>query len=1225
MDKKITGYRLHFKRILFSGGEIVRTIKFPLSSTSLSSGKNDLINNFESQLINDDLKIRGDVNLNDYLIYEFSSKPIYTLFNFWIDSLKSGIVWADKPASLIDFINEFYLIKSPYDLVWERATEEFKKYFDKKSFKEILISGPIRKTKNPSKKESFKKRIISCLKDEYVIKEGNSLSVESPEVLKFINKIVNSFFDEDGNLILEGKKQDNFWLNEFGIDKSIIQKTKPEGELKDITFVIIPELIVDSFNKEYEVDSLIEKRRVWLKKRFNKEKEIEKNLQLILGLSNNFNGFSNFLGKGLRAFQGGKILMVFGAMSKINPSVKNQENKEKVLESLNFLSDKSKFFTPRPALNIVKSWADYRTFFGGKLQSWYSNGIRRKNELKVQVKEIYEFLTKTADYLAAKISFNDENERYAIKEFELINLKINRLKQFIENENFDISSEDGYLIFDTLLSSLRTQLNLYYQKYLSSEEDNIRDNKDLKGIYQKIYKPIAFFGKATKRKNKKVIEETVPIIESGINNLFSLMKKLEKTFLPKNTFSKVKNKNEDEETILRNLVDYYQNKVSHKMLNSLTFVNKLEEVMKSVVEENDWDRLHSNKYVFYKSEYQKGALELIPLKKGSWIDIFEKIILEMTSYLLTFDLTGLLKDKKILLDWIEIAKNTLAKLIRFNTCDVFTLDELNLDLRNFPKAMDYIKIFKITKVDKNELNFIVQSFILSELKGAATLFSKEKYLAKYNVQAIDADKKFKLFYKPNDGFIEREVNRKNLLKPHQYFVALDKIEDKKIKEKANFLLLTKEDIKPVFIKEENFSKLYKISSSFYQIQFLDKFIYMPEEFKDLGIRLSEWNFVLEREYKIDWDLYTKRPKMTFIENSKKNKLYLSIPFNVFYKSKKKDVSLSKVISNRLSYPILGIDVGEYGLAYLLAEFSDKKIKILKKGFIEDRNIANIKDKFAEIQLKARTGIFNEEDTTIARVRENAIGSLRNKVHYILTSDRGASIIYEGSISNFETGSGRTTKIYDSVKRADTEFETEADKFIHNHVWGKNTKYIGRSLSAYGSSYICSKCYRSIYQFKKEDLREIKLLMREGNILTFFTPIGKVWGYSKNEKFKKDYQFKPTEKDFKEFIKILKDFARPPVGKNKTEVLEKFFLKDNDKKAKIDEFKKKRGASAIFICPFCGFIADADIQAAFIMAVRGYIRFKESQIKEENKSLILEKTINYLKEVQFKPEDIFLPF
>jgi len=158
MDKKITGYRLHFKRILFSGGEIVRTIKFPLSSTSLSSGKNDLINNFEGQLINDDLKIRGDVNLNDYLIYEFSGKPIYTLFNFWIDSLKSGIIWADKPASLIDFINEFYLIKSPYDLVWERATEEFKKYFDKKSFKEILISGPIRKTKNPSKKESFKKK-----------------------------------------------------------------------------------------------------------------------------------------------------------------------------------------------------------------------------------------------------------------------------------------------------------------------------------------------------------------------------------------------------------------------------------------------------------------------------------------------------------------------------------------------------------------------------------------------------------------------------------------------------------------------------------------------------------------------------------------------------------------------------------------------------------------------------------------------------------------------------------------------------------------------------------------------------------------------------------------------------------------------------------------------------------------------------------------------------------
>ena len=46
-------------------------------------------------------------------------------------------------------------------------------------------------------------------------------------------------------------------------------------------------------------------------------------------------------------------------------------------------------------------------------------------------------------------------------------------------------------------------------------------------------------------------------------------------------------------------------------------------------------------------------------------------------------------------------------------------------------------------------------------------------------------------------------------------------------------------------------------------------------------------------------------------------------------------------------------------------------------------------------------------------------------------------------------------------------------------------------------------------------------------------------------------------------------------------------------AELSKIKNKRGNSAIFICPFkgCHAVADADIQAAFIIAIKGYLYAK----------------------------------
>lgn len=430
--------------------------------------------------------------------------------------------------------------------------------------------------------------------------------------------------------------------------------------------------------------------------------------------------------------------------------------------------------------------------------------------------------------------------------------------------------------------------------------------------------------------------------------------------------------------------------------------------------------------------------------------------------------------------------------------------------------------------------------------------------------------------------------------------------------------------------------MLRLSSSPYQLQFLDKYLYRPIGWENIIINLSKWSFVIERKYKINWDIENKKPVLTLEKDTKESKnkkwverIYLAIPFQISsqpiedYSTSIKRVLTGKNI-DRIKHPILGINVGEYGLAYCLVRFDDNHINIIEKGFIKDKNIANIKDKFAEIQQKSREGAFEEDDSTVARVRENAIGALRNRIHHILINKEGSAIIYEYSISNFETGSGRTTKIYNSVKRADTQFESEADKNIHNHVWGKGSKYIGKSLSAYASSYTCVKCARSIYQIDEKDIKDVKVTSRKGNIVEIETPIGKIFGYSKDKKYQKEYKFKSTnnnnkiEEIIKEILKIVKEFARPPILANSESLPE--YIRKQEKK--LERFRNQRGNSSIFVCPFvdCGFVADADVQASLVMAIRGYINLKEASNAEELKKInYLKETSKYLDSISNKDE------
>lgn len=1273
--KKITGYRLHKERILFSGGQVIRTIKFPLVPIDDKSEEGRrFLEQFEKAVIEDDLKIRGDLNLNDYLTHTAAGKTRYTLFDFWIDSLKAGVIWRSKGKELIDFFSS-----NAIDLIWEKGSSNITDYFEKNQFKEILKSIPVRKGQTTRK--SFYKRIVNCVKKEFLVKnKDGTYEVIEPKIAKEINSIVDTFFDENDNLILEGKfQQSKFWKDKYNLDVSILQAAQPPGEYKDITFIIIPELILDDLSKNYPLEELIARREKWLKEFKGSEKDIES----ILCLTDNFNGFNNYLGKIFHGLQSGKLEEVFEAQKKIFPSI--EQNKLEVMNALQFLSEKSKLLD-EVNVSVVNGWHEYRSVFGGKIKSWFSNSQKRKDELDKQIANFQEGLKKAKTYFENE-KFDEEAQQERKDILELLNL----LEQFFTDDTKSIKIEENYLIFISLLALVKRRLNFFYQAYIQKEgeEKKVNNFEPFKGLYEKIHKPVAFYGNSARRANEKFVHKTIPILEDGIANIQKLTAYLQQSFSPKDIFEEVKKEKDTGEDAFRKALQFFWEKHSEGMLNSPDFRKKYEEILKVNTDEGEWQELNNKenkgKYVYYKSPYAKGTLSEIKLKAQDtitneyYLEKLRDLYLKLSHDLLSYNKDSLLRDTKVLLDWIELAKNILGALLRFNTKKEFELKDLLLD--NFEKAKNYVERFPKNQYSKNEYSFIIQSLILSEIRGAATLYAKKDYTAKYTVQIVGSDDKFKLYYIPKDESVSMPQSiadifpsseeRKLLMGPHYYATVLGKVAEKKEAEAFNSLRFTKNGFYPVSISNWDKSKIFRLTSSPYQLQFLDKFLYRPKGWEDIEIGLSEWSFVVERRFKIEWDLETKKPKLLPVtegDEAKKNKLYVAIPFTLKFKEieedkqkielqkeKPKRVTLKDIINgdtkekqdrSRLNYPILGVDVGEYGLAYCLVRFhfnndgyrnltaveivKDKKTGKPICGFIEDRNIGNIKDKFAEIQKRARLGTFDEEDTTVAKVRENAVGALRNRVHVIVT--QGSSVVYEDSISNFETGSGRTTKIYNSVKRADTEHESEADKNIHKHVWGEGTKWAGRNVSAYASSYTCIKCLHSLYEIKKEDLNSVKVVVKKGRIVTMTTPFReiKVKGYlSEKEKYEVGYQFKATDEDLKAFRKIVRDFARPPVSSN-TEVLNEFvsdLLSDN----KLESFKNKRGSSSVFVCPFCHFVADADIQAAFMMAVRGYLRFSgivppdsESATNKSQKSekttgeSFLERTKEILGKQELKP-------
>lgn len=889
----------------------------------------------------------------------------------------------------------------------------------------------------------------------------------------------------------------------------------PEVEVRelDLTWTIDPDATVTEWTAGDDPTKLIEDVLGRYEHVFGKG---DPRIAATIGLGNNGGYLNNILNTASSYLSQGKIDQVAAQLADIYAYSTPQE--KEVARRLKILAD---YLQQLETPHLVESWADYRSTFNGTLESWYSNRERLQKTVEEQLVEVSSAL---ADLVKLFREYKAQSEpSFVIAE------ELRRTIDEVHGNGNTISQEESATL-RLLQRELRNELNMWGLK-------NARKDPRLSQMSTILRKDIQsspfFFGISQRRRFTDLINAKTETTQqlTALRSLWSWLASQAAAV-----------------SLTDRQVDAFAvSSVRAEHPRMVALYTKIEQVLETSFSK----RTQRSRYFVSGYEHQAGLkkLEYKPVMLHDIIALFQDSQALETAIQQP-------SEEYLLRDLTQLSRTLLAAAV------AGLPSEIHYDISSIvqlltPRQHTLLeRMGNEPKIGKDTLR-ILQSYIHSSLSGYAALMSHREIVVRAAVQAINGSQTLCA-----TGIVTSKKGHKN----RRYYYHFPKLQDagdicQEVSLAQKPYNFGKADFRP---KSQEVPVL-EIHSSRHQLQFMEWLVGKMKKRKNT-LQAGGAFSVAEYTATIDWE--GAQPRISHTEDMR---VYTSQPFTIVPKEEPR--TIDRVDSPRF----IGIDGGEYGLAYMVVEVSKNRAKKVASGFITAPGHRQLGMRVKQLRETHVRATFSSPDNRLSRIRESVTGAYRNQLAN-LELKYNATLAFEMSLSSFDNGR-EMIKLYDAIKRADVKLKGNAAQ--NKQAWGnlkRDQHAWAREVVAAGTSQTCSKCKRWTRKFITD------------NQVYPLTPHKKIGRLSV-----------ATLDNGVPVVAFLDDDPQSVIGKDlKTAIykamlptIEGVALQLVDKKTLGDskEWVEKRGNKAIYICPFtdCHHLADADLQAAQNIALRGYVK------------------------------------
>ena len=1150
------GYRLHLQRLRLTGESAIRTIKYPLKSDDNTGALLKL-----TQAIKNDYEnLYGPLNLQTY----HRNKSLHSLRDFWLDCLRCGAVICPSEGKILDTLRSLSgsieRIDNKQQEKMRQVNPQFLSLIDFSLFKdEVLLSSVIKSTK---KGFGF-----------FLDKEDHKSKALEKEMLQ-------------ATVGIKAEQQTAYWLENYGADKRLYQ---PADDKLVTPIFLLPDIPFEEDEQATPIELITKIERYLVDKLDSYQ---EKQIINYLGPGNNATGLSATFNKFFTYLKDGDLQQIEAVFDNMAPGV--WRDRDELRRRLEFLSASVKALADP---SLVKTWADYRSDFGGKLKSWISNGLRQddiirqhlfgqkfaEEEKKKDKPGHLDRLNEIRDKIeASKSPFDVPDYQESITEIKDI------VQQMIESlHTIELSSGNERINVDQLedyryqLGALRSKLNELHYKVCGDSEKDRADNK-YKQLFKDLPRIPSFLGDvkiAPDGVYDKYLD-SVNRVKRGIQ-LFKDVDRLLDDSPQSIPESQRPSPDKHQEAVYR----FLQSLLKLAQIND----GKISPIADQIIRQTlavvgvDVSKYIEPKYYIFKPPQARRRGQQISLKQtDDLLGLIPELLAQTKIKWNKYDSVNHLPDW---LGFIEITKIRLS--LASQTYDMAGCQRLltQEDIKNyFPKvSIIFNRYPKEKHADTASLNTVIQQAICSEMRGTASKMTTEKIINRWVVQPIDSEKKFPIV-------TDAESKDKPRQKGQNYYIQYPSAGGEDSSQLLTKNIFKQKDINDDVLKQSSkikLGELIPIQSSKYQTQFLDNSLF-SKKWAKVAPQLSSYSFIYEETSQVSWD---DKLGCQLTTEKDSGRLFVAIPFKLSAPPHKYP------LKNKRWSKFLGVDIGEYGVGTYILNAQNFQATAPTK-FIYSPALRIIKESIKENKKRQKAGTFSIPNTYTKRLRDQAITSIRNQLHSIVVHQR-ARPVYEWQVSGFESGSGKVAKIYHSVKRADTGVGSGADDLERTLVWGTKFGLVGKDVDAYATSYNCSNCCESVYAYihpkddEKKPCTVAEVISSDNQDKCVTVARVSIDGAPTEPQayIEDDKTYKQGDSiNGKKVVEAIRKFSRPP--------LNVFFSRQSDcstnlatvqqQLTKETNFEAKAGAQAIFMCPFCDYVSDADIQAAMWIALKGYL-------------------------------------